>query len=72
MQKMFPVAKLICESSLIIILAIYLSANFSLARTVHWCSRVANFTRDGNAIISENYIVIVVEKVLLWLKLYVT
>ena len=35
-------------------------------RTLHWCSRVANFTRDGNTIISENYIVIVGEKVLLW------
>ena len=31
MQKTFPVAKLICESSLIIILEIYLSANFALA-----------------------------------------
>ena len=30
-QKTFPVAKLICESSLIIILAIYLPANFAIA-----------------------------------------
>ena len=61
-QETFPVAKSICESSLIIILAIYLSANFALAP----CTGVTNFTRDGNAIISENYIVIVGEKVLLW------
>ena len=61
-QETFPVAKSICESSLIIILAIYLSASFALAP----CTGVTNFTRDGNAIISENYIVIVGEKVLLW------
>ena len=65
MQKTFPVAKLICESSLIIILEIYLSANFALAP----CTGIAElqiFLSTGNAIISENYIVIVGEKVLLW------
>ena len=42
------------------ILAIYLSANFAIAL----CSRVAFFPCDGNAIISENFIVIAGEKLL--------
>ena len=64
-QKTFLVAKLICESFPYNNIGNLFVSKFC-PRTVHWCSRVANFTRDGNAIISENSIVIVGEKVLLW------
>ena len=44
------------------------SGNLSVSkfchRTVYWCSRIANFPGNGNAIISENYIAIVGEKLL--------
>ena len=64
-QKTFPVAKLICESSLYNNIGNLFVSKFCPC-TVHWRSRVANFTRDGQAIISENYIIIVGEKLLLW------
>ena len=41
-------------------------------RTTHWCSRIANYHRDGNTIISANYIAIVGEKVLMWPLVYET
>ena len=43
-----------------------LSVSTFCRRTVYWCSHVANFPRDGNAMISENYTAISGEKVLLW------
>ena len=46
----------------------YYSGNLPVSKfcnhTVFWCSRVANFPRNGNVIISENYIAIAGEKLL--------